>query len=366
MEAERLRSTWRPFRLVETTHESAGIRSFLFEPADGGGVAGYAAGQYLPIRVQPSGWAKPALRTYTLSDAPDGRSYRISVKREGKSGISDWLHDRLRPGGQIEVLSPRGSFSFDEAADRPVAMISAGVGITPVIAMLNSQLVNNGRTRLHKPIRFIHAAINGAHLAFAAHLARKAELHSNLDVHLVFSRPSGDDELGRTHQSEGRIDRALLQRVLPLDDYEVYLCGPANFMQTVYDALLSLGVRDDRIHFESFGPASIARRSEAAAEIDASEGVVVEFAKSVKTALWRPGAGSLLDLAEANGISPLHSCRSGICGTCAVRVVSGDVDYSEPPAHEIADGDAMICVARPRPGAHLDVSDNREGVTLDL
>jgi uncharacterized protein len=366
MEAERLRSTWRPFRLVKTADESAGIRSFLFEPADGGGVAGYAAGQYLPIRVQPPGWAEPALRTYTLSDAPDGRNYRISVKREGKGGVSDWLHHQLRPGDEVKVLSPRGSFSFDETADRPVAMISAGVGITPMIAMLNSQLVNNGRTRLHKPIRFIHAAIDGAHLAFAAHLARKAELHSNLDLHLVFSRPSADDELGRTHHSEGRIDRALLQRVLPLDDYEVYLCGPPGFMQTVYDALLSLGVRDGRIHFESFGPASMTRRREAAADTDASEGVAVEFAKSGKTALWRPRCGSLLELAEASGLSPLHSCRSGSCGTCAIAVLKGDVDYPEPPVHEIVDGEALICIARPRSGAHLDGSDDREGVTLDL
>jgi ferredoxin-NADP reductase/predicted pyridoxine 5'-phosphate oxidase superfamily flavin-nucleotide-binding protein len=359
MEAERLRSTWRPFRVIETADEGAAVRSFLLEPADGGGVAGYATGQYLPIRVQPAGWAEPALRTYTLSDAPDGRRYRISVKREGKGGVSDWLHDHLHAGDEIETLTPRGSFSFDEAAERPVAMISAGVGVTPMIAMINSVLVGNGRTRLHKPIRFIHAATDGAHLAFAAHLRRKAELHSNFDLHLVFSRPSADDELGRTHHSEGRIDRALLQRVLPLDDYEVYLCGPPGFMQSVYDALLSLGVRDDRIHFESFGPASIARR-------DTSEGVIVEFAKSGKTALWRPKAGSLLELAESNGIAPLHSCRSGTCGTCAVGILKGEVDYAEPPVHEIVDGEALICVARPRPGAHLDESDHREGVTLDL
>ena len=245
-------------------------------------------------------------------------------------------------------------------------MISAGVGITPMIAMLNSQLVNHGRSRLHKPIRFIHAAVDGAHLAFAAHLAGKAELHSNLDLHLVFSRPSAGDELGRTHHSEGRIDRALLQRVLPLDDYEVYLCGPSGFMQAIYDALLSLGVRDNRIHFESFGPASMTRRREAVADTDTSEGVAVEFARSGKTVLWRPSAGSLLELAEASGIAPLHSCRSGSCGTCAVGVLKGGVDYAEPPVHEIADGDALICVARPRPGVHLDGSDNREGVTLDL
>lgn len=366
IEADRLRSTWRPFRVVKTTAESVGIRSFLLEPADGGGVASYAAGQYLPIRVQPRGWAEPALRTYTLSDAPDGRSYRISVKREGKGGVSDWLHDHLRVGDEIEVLSPRGSFSFHETADRPVAMISAGVGITPMIAMLNSQLVNHGRTRLHKPIRFIQAAVDGAHLAFAAHLARKAELHSNLDLHLVFSRPSAGDELGRTHHSEGRIDRALLQRVLPLDDYEVYLCGPSGFMQAIYDALLSLGVRDNRIHFESFGPASMTRHREALADTDTSEGVAVEFARSGRTALWRPSAGSLLELAESSGIAPPHSCRSGSCGTCAVGVLKGEVDYAEPPVHEIADGDALICVARPRPGVHLDGSDNREGVTLDL
>jgi uncharacterized protein len=366
IEAERLRSTWRRFRLLETKDESAVIRSFLFEPADGGGVAGYDAGQYLPIRVQPAGWAEPVLRTYTLSDAPDGRRYRISVKREGKGGVSDWLHDELRVGDEVEVLSPRGHFSFDEAANRPVVMISAGVGITPMIAMLNSQLVNSGRTRLHQPIRFIHAAMDGAHLPFAGELARKAELHANLSLHLAFSRPSAGDELGRTHHSEGRIDRALLQRLLPLDDYEIYLCGPPGFMQTVYGALLSLGVRDGRIHFESFGPASITRRREVVADTDTSEGVTVEFAKSGKTALWRPKAGSLLELAEASGLSPLHSCRSGSCGTCAVSVLKGDVDYSEPPLHEIADGEALICLARPRSGAHLDGSTHREGVTLDL
>ena len=364
--AEQSRSTWRPFRLVATTDESVAVRSFLFEPADGGGVADYAAGQYLPIRVQPEGWAEPVLRTYTLSDAPDGRRCRISVKREGNGGVSDWLHDHVRPGDIVEVLSPRGRFSFDEAANRPVVMISAGIGITPVVAMLNSQLVNDGRTRLHKPIRFIHGATDGAHLSFAAHLARKAELHSNLSLHLVFSRPSADDEIGRTHHSQGRIDRALLQRLLPLDDYEVYLCGPAGFMQTVYDALLSLGVRDNRIHFESFGPASVVRRRETVTDADTSEGVVVDFAKSGKTALWRPKSGSLLELAEANGLSPLNSCRTGSCGTCAVSLLKGDVDYAEPPLHEVADGEALICIARPRAGAHLDGSEHREGVTLGL
>ena len=367
LDAERLRTVWRPFKVTEIVDESAAIRSFILAPDDGGGLVGYRAGQYLPIRLHLDGWAEAVTRTYTLSDAPNGRTYRISVKREGKGGVSDWLHDHVGVGDTIETLAPRGAFVFDEAAGRPVVLLSAGVGITPMIAMLNSQLVNDGRTLLHKPIRFIHAAINGEHRSFAAHLARKAELHGNLSLHYVFSRPTDGDELGKTHHSVGRIDRALLQKVLPLDDYEFYLCGPAPFMQGVYDALLSLGVRDLRIHLESFGPASVSRRVEPTVEADTSEGVVVEFAKAGKKAIWRPKNGSLLEFAEAQGLQPLYACRSGSCGTCATRVAKGTVDYAEPPAHEIAPGEALICIAHPHPGLHLeDGTLNRDGVTLDL
>lgn len=203
--------------------------------------------------------------------------------------------------------------------------------------------------------------------AFAEHLRDKAELHPNLALHVVYDQPGPDDRLGATHHSEGQIDRALLNALLPLNDYEVYLCGPGGFMQAAYDALLSLGVRDARIHFESFGPASITRQRELAPDTGSSEAVVVEFVKSGKNALWRPNAGSLLDLAEASGLAPLYSCRSGTCGTCSARVAKGSVDYPDPPAHDIAEGEALICVAHPHAEPHLeDGTLNREGVTLDL
>ncbi|WP_256927990.1 FAD-binding oxidoreductase [Caballeronia sordidicola] len=367
LEAERLRTVWRPFKVIETIDESASIRSFMLEPADDSGLVTYQAGQYLRIRLQPEGWAEPVTRAYTLSDVSNGRTYRISVKREGNDGVSDWLHEHVAMGDTIETLAPRGSFVFDETAGRSVVLLSAGVGITPMIAMLNSQLVNDGRTLLHKPIHFIHAAIDSERRAFASHLARKEALHTNLNLHIVFSRPSADDVLGKTHHSVGRIDRALLQKLLPLDDYEFYLCGPPTFMQSIYDVLLSLGARDTRIHLESFGPASVSRRVEQSVEADTSEGVVVEFARSGKTAVWRPKSGSLLDLAEANGLQPLYSCRSGTCGTCATRVAKGTVDYIEFPAHEMAPGEALICIAHPHAGLHLeDGTLNREGVTLEL
>lgn len=366
MDAERDRHEWRPFRIARIEDESGAIRSFYLEPEDGRGLAGYSAGQFLPIRVTPHGWKEPAVRTYTLSAAPGGPSYRISVKREGKGGVSDWLHD-ARVGDFVEAMSPRGDFTFEADPRRPVVLISAGVGITPFIAMLDALLVNDGRTRHHAPIWFVHGASNSDAQAFDPYLRAKARRHPELRTHVRYSRPLPEDGLGVTHDSVGAVDVELLKAILPFDDHEFYLCGPAPLMQGLYDGLIGLGVRDARIHFERFGPASVNRQVDAApAENDAAEAVVVTFAKSKKTARWRPDQGSLLDLAERAGVAPLSSCRSGICGTCSTRVVDGSVDYIPPPAHDLEAGHALICIATPHPGPHLSGSLDREGVTLDL
>ncbi len=367
IEAEHSRNEWRPFRIEQVVDESATIKSFYLAPTDGGGLAVYRAGQFLPIRVQPIDWAAPVIRTYTLSDAPGSGNYRISVKREGAGGVSDWLHDHALPGTEIAVMAPRGSFVFDTPSNRAVVLVSAGVGITPMMAMLNDLLVNNGRTRHHAPLYFIHGARNGQNHAFAAALRHKAELHSNLKVHVRYSAPDAGDVLGQTNDSVGRVDRALLQAVLPFDDYDFYLCGPAAFMQELYDGLRALNVADARIHLESFGPASVTRAPDAARGADATdEAVRVTFARSGKIAHWRPRDGSLLDLAERQGVAALSSCRSGVCGACSARLLKGCVDYPAAPAHDIDPGAALICVAHPRPGPHLVDSLDREGVTLDL
>ena len=371
LEADKARNEWRPFRVAAIDDESSAIRSFQLEPADGGGLAGYEAGQFLTIRIWPDGWVEPAVRTYTLSDAPGGKSYRISVKREGAGGVSDVLHDRLVAGSTIEAMAPRGAFTFKAAPNRSVVLISAGVGITPMLAMLNSLLVNDGRTRHHAPIWFIHGARNSQFHPFADHLRSKAALHTNLRLHVRYSQAGPNDEIGTTHQSEGHIDVAFLKSILPFDDHEFYLCGPAPFMQGLYDGLADLGVRDERIHFESFGPAWITRRRSIAAGaatiVSAEEEAIrVIFAQSGKTARWVPRLGTLLELAEREGLSPLSSCRSGSCGTCATRLLSGSVDYAEPPIYETEGGTALICCSTPHPGPHLDPSIDREGVTLDL
>ncbi|MGF1529565.1 MAG: pyridoxamine 5'-phosphate oxidase family protein [Candidatus Competibacterales bacterium] len=376
LQAAKDRNRHRPLRLVEAVDESAEIRSLYLEAADGGGLAPYQPGQFLPIQLQGPG-GEAIKRTYTLSDAPNGRYYRLSVKREAKGVASNILH-RLMPGDTLEAMAPRGGFVFEEGNDRPVVMISAGVGITPVVAMLNSLLVNEGRSRHHRPIYFIHGARNGAVQAFGEALRHKAALHGNLTLHVRYSQPGPEDELGRTHHSEGYIDKGLLQQLLPLDDYDVYLCGPQGFMQAVYDTLGELGVRDERIRFEAFGPASVKRRRLPAtpggepavvppgASLEADEAVEVVFARSNKTARWRPADGTLLELAEAQGLEPAYSCRSGMCGTCAVKVTAGAVDYTETPTADKGHDEALICCAVPRPGPHLEDSLDRVGVTLDL
>jgi ferredoxin-NADP reductase/predicted pyridoxine 5'-phosphate oxidase superfamily flavin-nucleotide-binding protein len=368
LEAEKLRNSWRPFKIVAKHRESAAMTSLLLEPTDGPGIVPHQAGQYLPIRLALPGLEKPALRTYTISDAPNGRFYRLSIKREGAA--SRWLHE-APIGSVIEGLSPRGDFVFDEDSRRPAVLISAGVGITPMMAMLNSLLVNQGRTRFHQRIWFIHGARNGREQAFAAHLRGLATRHDNLALSIAYSRPTSDDRLGVSHSVEGRIDLDLLKRLLPLDDYDFYLCGPAAFMQNLYDGLRSINVADHRIHLEAFGPASVRRSRPAAgasrlAPDSDDEPIEVTFAQSGKRALWTPGAGSLLELAEAEGLSPSYSCRSGLCGTCAVPVLAGAVEYREEINAEVAPGEALICCAVPKAGAHIEDSNARQGVVLDL
>lgn len=367
--AARERNVYRPYRIARLVLESEHVKSFYLEPADGGGLAPFEAGQFLPIRVSPPGAEKPLTRTYTISDAPNGRWYRLSVKREGAA--SRYLHG-LSPGDVIEAVAPRGHFTFDHASRRPVVMIAGGIGVTPLLAMLNDLLVNEGRTRHHNRIIFIQGVRDGRAHSFREHLRAKAAKHVNLAYHARYSAPRPGDVLGESHDSEGRIDKALLQSLLPLDDYDFYLCGPSGFMQSLYDTIRDMGVPDARIRFESFGPASVHRRLDAklatppALALGAEEAVEVVFSRSGKSARWTPADGTLLEFAEAQGFEPAYSCRNGVCGTCAVKVVRGGVDYREPPVAEIAEGEALICCATPHPGPHFEGRLDREGVTLDL
>ncbi|MGF6229597.1 ferredoxin-NADP reductase/predicted pyridoxine 5'-phosphate oxidase superfamily flavin-nucleotide-binding protein [Inquilinus ginsengisoli] len=354
--AEASRNTLRPFTVAGIVQESATIRSFILEPADGGSVVPHQPGQFLPIALDIPGRDQPVRRTYTLSDAADGRTYRISVKRETGLGdqaglASHWLHDQVRVGDTIRALAPRGDFVLDTDSRRPVLLLSAGVGVTPMIAMLNG-LIGRNPDRLRHPGRgiwFVHAARDGSEHAFADHLRALAARAPTLTTHIRYSRPRPQDVPGRDYDDAGHIDAALLRRLLPLDDYDVYLCGPAGFMQAMREILSSLGVRPERIRSEAFAAGSAAPMDAAAlpAAVATAE---IEFRASGRRAAWDPSKGTLLDLAEAAGIGAPWSCRTGLCGTCTARVLDGAVTYAEPPAGAPRPGEALVCCAVPASG----------------
>lgn len=328
-------SAWRTLNVAEVRDEAPGIKSFYFEPTDDEPLASFAPGQFLPIRLNIPGLAAPLIRTYTLSDAHDGKRYRITVKREGVA--STWLHEHVDAGSVMETKTPGGAFVLDRTSSRPIVLVSAGIGITPMIAMLNSVRSNNDRAQ-PEHVYFIHGARRAIDRPFADELDAAAQAFPQLSIHL---------------RDAQRVDIDYLRSVLPFGDYDFYLCGPAAFMQDLYTGLRALNVADDRIRFEAFGPASVKRteRSAAVAPIvpvrDPELMSKVIFMRSQKTAQWSPEDGSLLDFAEANGVAVASNCRSGVCGTCSTRLLSGDVAYPVPCEGEVEPGHALICSAIP-------------------
>ncbi|MCA7961642.1 pyridoxamine 5'-phosphate oxidase family protein [Burkholderia cenocepacia] len=332
---------WRSLRIAKIVDAARAIRSFHFEPADGGALPAYEAGQHLTLRIALPGSDASAIRSYTLSDAPGGTQYRITVKREGR--VSAWLHDHAQAGMTLDAQMPRGRFTFDLASPRPAVLVSAGIGITPMIAMLRRALADDTPSRR---IVFVHGAREAADRPFAAELARLAAADARLSLHWFDSRPQES-----TVARAGRIDIGQLKRVLSFDDYDFYLCGPSAFMRDLYDGLRALNVPDERIRFEAFGPSSVSRSATREAAAPAAASVPVVFRRTGCDAAWTPADGTLLEFAEGQRVAVPSECRAGSCGTCATRVLSGAVEYEQTPDAPVEPGCALLCVARPAQGA---------------
>jgi ferredoxin-NADP reductase/predicted pyridoxine 5'-phosphate oxidase superfamily flavin-nucleotide-binding protein len=356
-------SAWHPLRVSKIVDESSVIRSFYLDPTDDTGLTANQAGQHLPIRVQPDPSVPPVIRTYTLSSAASDGSYRISVKREGL--VSSYLHDNIAVGDFIEARPPAGSFTIDAAERRPAVLMAAGVGITPILAMLRHVVYEGLRTRRVRPTIVFYAARNKAERAFDAELRDFAEQASGA-VRVIRVLEDGEGAArGTDYEAIGRIDMDLLRSVLGFDDYDFLMCGPPPFMQAIYDGLRSLNIADHRIYAEAFGPASLKRQIDKASAAPlppaATKPVAVAFTSSGKEARWTPDSGSLLDLAEARGLTPEFSCRGGSCGTCRTKVLAGAVTYAQQPAFETESDEALICCAVP-----AENGDGPERLVLDL
>ncbi|WP_315918325.1 2Fe-2S iron-sulfur cluster-binding protein [Mesorhizobium sp. SP-1A] len=356
-------SGFRELKVVSKLRESSTITSFHLEPLDPGGWRDFQPGQFLVFRF-PTAEGGTVLRNYSVSCAPGtaGR-YRITVKREAApaaglpDGISSChLHDHVEIGDVLVAEGPRGDFVLDEASDRPVVLLSGGVGLTPLVSMLHALGAGDRR------VFFIHACDNGEVHALREEVERVAASRPGIVAHFCYRFPTGQDRASGHFHSEGVVSRDLLQKLLPLDDYDFYLCGPQPFMQAVYGILRDLGVAKQRIAYEFFGPATVLERAPAQSgpskvqqQPAAGDDVTVEFRKSGIKAAWDGKAESLLAFAEEQGLSPEFSCRAGICGTCKSRLVSGEVAYFEEPLDELADGEVLLCCSRPQGAVVLDL-----------
>lgn len=357
-EAERLAQTWRPWRVTRVVDESSVIRSFHLSPADGGAVPAFLAGQHLPIRLTTAAGTE-LRRTYTISQAPGDEGLRLSVKREGAA--SSQLHDHVHAGDVIEALGPRGQFTIDERLRRPAVLIGAGVGITPMVAFARHLVAEGFRHRRTRPLHLIQVARDEASRAFGDELqALVGRAKGAMRLHVVLDQGDGAPEGAHP----GPLSLDLLKTLLPFDDHEFFLCGPPGFMQGLYDGLRDLGVRDERIQAEAFGPSSLKRRPDPSQEAPpppppAATHATVVFTRSGDAAEWTPAHGTLLEFAEGKGLSPPFSCRAGHCGSCATRMTAGQVTYAEPTAWRPAAGEVLLCCAVPAAG-------HGERVELDL
>src|SRR5215475_2425261 len=347
---------FRPLAVTATERESESVVSVYLADPTGAAVPPALPGQFLTLRLIVDESAQPLLRSYSLSGDPGADTYRISVKREPHGAASRFVYTRVHPGDELQIAAPRGTFAL-QPGESPVLLISAGVGATPVLAMLHAL----AGTRSRRDVWWLHGARSRAEEPFAAEsrslLARLASGHQ----HICYSRPGPADALGRDYQAEGRISMPVLAALDLPRDAEAYLCGPAAFMADVAAALAGMGI--DRIRTEIFGAAPAQTPGIAAAAARPPHpppgvpggGPQVAFARSGLTVPWAPGYASLLELAEACDVPVRWSCRTGVCHTCETNLMSGAVSYAPDPVDEPADGSALICCSRPAGDLVLDL-----------
>jgi ferredoxin-NADP reductase/MOSC domain-containing protein YiiM/ferredoxin len=348
---------FRPLRVAEVRRESATITSFRLVPTDDtlpSPTAG--AGQYLTVRMRPSPDSPPLVRSYSLSDLPDERGYRISVKREGAA--SRFLHDHVMVGDFIDAAAPRGNFVL-RAGTRPVVLISAGVGATPVLAMLHAV----AGERSTRPVWWLHGARNRDEHAFGAEA--DALLSALPDGHrlVAYSRPADDDPPGTDHDVAGRLDLPTLEQAGVPKDADYYLCGPDGFMRAIGAALTARGVAPDRVATEAFGAVptyasgivKAGHRTPHTPDGPPGTGPTITFSRSNLAVSWNDQYPSLLDLAEACDVPVGFGCRHGVCHNCESGLLAGDVTYDTEPLEPPPDGRILVCCSRPGSELTLDL-----------
>ena len=356
-------SGFRKFEIARKVPEGGGICSFYLRPHDGKPLPAFDPGQYLTFRLDIPGQPKQVMRCYSLSDSPKPDYYRVSIKAvppprdkpDVPPGLSsNYFQDQITEGDILDVKAPGGHFFLDTAKHTPVVLIGGGIGLTPVLSMVN-RIVDIGSTR---ECHFFYGLRNGKEHVMKEHLERLATEYENVHMHICYSSPGDDDVEGKDYHYAERVGADLFKRVLPSSNYEYYFCGPPPMMNSLFEGLRDWGVPEKDINYEAFGPATVQKKKEADTATDqapAGEAAFeVKFDKSGTSVAWDASIGSLLDFAEENGVDIDFGCRAGNCGTCITAIKSGEVEYLSEPGEKPESGSCLTCVCVPKGGLVLD------------
>jgi ferredoxin-NADP reductase/MOSC domain-containing protein YiiM len=348
-----------PLRVSRIDRESSDVISFSLESADTRPLATPLPGQFivLRLRLDPSG--PPLYRSYSLSGAPSADHYRVSVKIEPLGRAGTYLETHVRVGDLLDASTPRGGFVLG-AGEGPVVLLSAGIGATPVLAMLTA-LASAASPR---EVWWLHGARNRDHHPFALEVRRLVAALPHGRSYVSYSKPGVGDTLGQDYDAVGHLDIATLDALAVPGDGDFYLCGPPRFMRDLTAELVTRGVPRDRLHTEIFAgleavtPGVVGARERAphVQNDDPETGPLVSFARSGIAVHWSPSKHrSLLELAEACDVPVRWSCRTGVCHTCESGLVSGSVEYDPDPLDLPAEGNVLTCCSRPCADVVIDI-----------
>jgi MOSC domain-containing protein YiiM/ferredoxin-NADP reductase len=341
---------FRQLVVASIDQESADVISVSMQQMDGRPLPMPLAGQYVVLRLQRNSNV-PLLRSYSLSGPLSTERYRISVKIEPNGAAGRHLQQQVRIGDVLEVSSPRGSFTL-QSGERPVVLLSAGIGATPVLAMLHALAA----ARSTRQVLWLHAARDRQHHPFAGEVRRLMLALAHGRSFVCYSRPGPLDRLGEDFAATGHLSRSVFEEIGVPRESDVYLCGPARFMADMKEVLAALNMAPERLHMETFnggesltpGVVGAATRTPHLPKDDADTGPLVSFARSGVAVHWKASAyGSILELAEACDVPVRWSCRTGVCHNCESGLVSGAVAYEPLPLEKPADGNLLICCSRP-------------------
>jgi MOSC domain-containing protein YiiM/ferredoxin-NADP reductase/ferredoxin len=349
---------FRPLRVSRIDRECVDVISLSLQPTDGKRLTTPLAGQFVVLRLRPRPDGPLLFRSYSLSGSPSDEQYRVSVKVEPNGVAGNYLNNRVRTGDVLDVSEPRGSFTL-QPGDGPVVLLSAGIGATPVLAMLHALAAS----ATPRAVWWLYGARDGKSHSFATEVRQLLGRLARGRSQIWYSRPAAEDREGREYDATGRVEMKVLDRLGVPRDGDFYICGPSSFLSDLSTGLAAWGVPPDRTHSEIFSSAPSLMPGMFTAAVRAPHqpagtpgtGPLVSFARSGIAARWRLDDPSLLELAEACDVPVRWSCRTGVCHNCESGLISGSVSYQPDPLDPPAEGNVLICCSRPQGDVVIDI-----------